>query len=450
MAFPDISTLSPQDGAIHIIGENKFVFSSATGKWEKATLNPTARFDPPAVPYNGQLWFDTDTTGRLYMWNEGATSWIQLTGHQLDGGGNATTGYVDTAISNLIDSSPETLNTLNEISAAIGDDPNFVSSMTTSVTGKLNTADFDTTADSWLETKTLNNIGNVSISSGINGQVLTYQDGWWYPANQLDAESQGAVMESDTTTASMSFVIDEGSMSSNLSTRVPTQRSVKQYVDDKFTSISGMSLATLPGNMDNISDGSNFVKTQNNYTTAEKAKLIGINPLTAAQQGAVMSYSVSVNSYGFVIDENDLSSNTQTKVPTQRSVKTYVDNLKTYVDDREQEVIDTHIPNLAVLKSGINGSAQIPVGDTSQRDSSPSTGFFRWNNELGNAEIYDGAEWGLVGGGNTTGQVLWEHAQNITEDYVIENNNNAVTAGTITIDANSSIEIPSGSTWALV
>jgi hypothetical protein len=450
MAFPDISTLSPQDGAIHIIGENKFVFSSATGKWEKATLNPTARFDPPAVPYNGQLWFDTDTTGRLYMWNEGATSWIQLTGHQLDGGGNATTGYVDTAISNLIDSSPETLNTLNEISAAIGDDPNFVSSMTTSVSGKLNTADFDTTADSWLETKTLNNIGNVSISSGINGQVLTYQDGWWYPANQLDAESQGAVMESDTTTASMSFVIDEGSMSSNLSTRVPTQRSVKQYVDDKFTSISGMSLATLPGNMDNISDGSNFVKTQNNYTTAEKAKLIGINPLTAAQQGAVMSYSVSVNSYGFVIDENDLSSNTQTKVPTQRSVKTYVDNVKTYVDDREQEVIDTHIPNLAVLKSGINGSAQIPAGNTSQRDSSPSTGFFRWNNELGNAEIYDGAEWGLVGGGNTTGQVLWEHAQNITEDYVIENNNNAVTAGTITIDANSSIEIPSGSTWALV
>lgn len=450
MAFPDISTLSPQDGAIHIIGENKFVFSSATGKWEKATLNPTARFDPPAVPYNGQLWFDTDTTGRLYMWNEGATSWIQLTGHQLDGGGNATTGYVDTAISNLIDSSPETLNTLNEISAAIGDDPNFVTSMTTSVTGKLNTADFDTTADSWLETKTLNNIGNVSISSGINGQVLTYQDGWWYPANQLDAESQGAVMESDTTTASMSFVIDEGSMSSNLSTRVPTQRSVKQYVDNKFNSISGMSLATLPGNMDNISDGSNFVKTQNNYTTAEKAKLIGINPLTAAQQGAVMSYSVSVNSYGFVIDENDLSSNTQTKVPTQRSVKTYVDNVKTYVDDREQEVIDTHIPNLTVLKSGINGSAQIPAGDTSQRDSSPSTGFFRWNNELGNAEIYDGAEWGLVGGGNTTGQVLWEHAQNITEDYVIENNNNAVTAGTITIDANSSIEIPSGSTWALV
>ena len=67
-----------------------------------------------------------------------------------------------------------------------------------------------------------------------------------------------------------------------------------------------------------------------------------------------------------------------------------------------------------------------------------------------NAEIYDGAEWGLVGGGNTTRQVLWEHNQILTENYVIEDNNNAVAAGTITIDTNSSIEIPSGSTWALV
>ena len=33
--------------------------------------------------------------------------------------------YVDTQVSNLVDSSPDLLNTLNEISAAIGDDANF-------------------------------------------------------------------------------------------------------------------------------------------------------------------------------------------------------------------------------------------------------------------------------------------------------------------------------------
>ena len=439
MAFPDISTLSPQDGAIHIIGENKFVFSSATGKWEKAELNPTARFNPPAVPYNGQLWFDTDTTGRLYMWNEPATSWIQLTGHELDGGGGATTGYVDTAIANLVDSSPETLNTLNEISAAIGDDPNFSNSLTTSLNNKLNISDFTTTADTWIGSGNLNKIGNVSNTTPINGQVLTYLNGFWYAGTVATAESQGAVMETDNTTLNMQFVIDEDLMVSNLDTKVPTQQSVKSYVDSKLNSVSGISLSNLPGNMDDISDGATYVRSQNNFTHSEKNKLAVLSELTVEQQGAVMEHDTSTILMGFVVDDSFMNSASSTKVPTQSSVKTYVDN-----------TIVSQIDSLAVKKTSQTGSAIIPAGNTSERDSLPSTGFFRWNSELENAEIYDGAKWGLVGGGNTTGQVLWEHNQILTENYVIEDNNNAVAAGTITIDTNSSIEIPSGSTWALV
>jgi hypothetical protein len=377
------------------------------------------------------------------MWNEPATSWIQLTGHELDGGGAATTGYVDTAIANLVDSSPGTLNTLNEISAAIGDDPNFSTTFSSSITSKLNTADFNTTADTWANTTTLDKIGNVSNSTAQNDQVLTYSNGFWYAKDVESAESQGAVMTNNNNAFPFSFVVNENNMLSNLSTKVPTQRSVKTYVDTKLASVTSLSLSTLPGNMDNIIDGTTFVKTQNNFTHASKNKLDVLSELTVQQQGAVMEFDVSTANMGFVVDENNMLSNLSTKVPTQSSVKRYV-------DDREQVVINTHIPNLAVLKSSDTGSAIIPAGNTSQRDSSPSTGFFRWNNELENAEIYDGAEWGLVGGGNTTGQVLWEHNQILAENYVIEDNNNAVAAGTITIDTNSSIEIPSGSTWALV
>ncbi len=46
-----------------------------------------------------------------------------------------------------------------------------------------------------------------------------------------NVEAAGAVMESDTTTASMSFVIDEDDMSSDLDTKVPTQQSVKAFVE---------------------------------------------------------------------------------------------------------------------------------------------------------------------------------------------------------------------------
>ena len=49
----------------------------------------------------------------------------------------ATETYVDTAVSDLVDSSPATLNTLNELAAALGDDPNFATTTANSIGTKL-------------------------------------------------------------------------------------------------------------------------------------------------------------------------------------------------------------------------------------------------------------------------------------------------------------------------
>lgn len=65
----------------------------------------------------------------------------------------ATESYVSTAISNLVDSAPSTLDTLNELAAALNDDANFASTVTTALGTKLNTSDFSTTADTWLTGK---------------------------------------------------------------------------------------------------------------------------------------------------------------------------------------------------------------------------------------------------------------------------------------------------------
>ena len=48
----------------------------------------------------------------------------------------------------------------------------------------------------------------------------------------------GAVMESDATTAAMSFVVDEDNMASDSATKVPTQQSVKAYTDARETAIT--------------------------------------------------------------------------------------------------------------------------------------------------------------------------------------------------------------------
>ena len=72
-------------------------------------------------------------TGEVLTWN--GTTWAaaadstNLTGY-------ATETYVDSAVANLVDSSPATLDTLNELAAALGDDANFAANVTASLAGK--------------------------------------------------------------------------------------------------------------------------------------------------------------------------------------------------------------------------------------------------------------------------------------------------------------------------
>jgi len=102
-----------------------------------------------------------------------------------------------------------------------------------------------------------------------------------------------------------------------------------------------------------------------------------------------------------------------------------------------------------VTKTSATGSAALPAGTTVQRDGTPSAGYLRWNTTDTSAEVYDGSGWAAVGGGNTTTEGLYEHAHTISANYVITTNNNALTAGPITIDTGISVTVPTGSTWVI-
>ena len=209
-----------------------------------------------------------------------------------------------------------------------------------------------------------------------------------------NVNAAGALMLSDTTTAGLGIVVDEDNMASDLATKVPTQQSVKAYVDAQVATKDALS--ELSGDMDDISDGTTFVKTANNFTDALKTSL------ETMEDNADVTDATNVEAAG------------------------------------------------AVMESGNTASAKIPAGTTAQRDGSPSAGFFRWNTTNSSAEIYDGSAWGLVGGGNTTGKVMWEHSYTVAENYEITSGNNAVTAGPITINSGFSVTVPSGSSWAII
>ena len=101
----------------------------------------------------------------------------------LTDGDFATESYVGTAISNLIDTAPTTLNTLNELAAAINDDASFASTVTTALGNKLDSSTASTTYAPIASptftgtvggiTKSMVGLGNVDNTTDANKPVST-------------------------------------------------------------------------------------------------------------------------------------------------------------------------------------------------------------------------------------------------------------------------------------
>jgi hypothetical protein len=89
------------------------------------------------IKINNLAWPSNDgSSGNLLGTNgAGELSWV---------GGIATTSYVDSAVSNLVDGAPNLLNTLNELAAAVADDANFATSTTTALGNRVRFDDVQT------------------------------------------------------------------------------------------------------------------------------------------------------------------------------------------------------------------------------------------------------------------------------------------------------------------
>ena len=123
------------------------------------------------------------TSGQVLKSNGGAKpSWLTLSTVATSGSyndltdkptipsltGYATESYVNTQVANLVDSSPTTLDTLNELAAALGDDPNFATTVSNQIGLKANTSSLAPVAFNGL----INSLNDVTISSPTTNQVL--------------------------------------------------------------------------------------------------------------------------------------------------------------------------------------------------------------------------------------------------------------------------------------
>jgi len=108
-----------ENGAVELYHDNNKKLETVTGG---VTITGTVT----ATTFSGDLsgTINTATTGATQSASDNSTKL-------------ATTAYVTTALSNLVDSAPGTLNTLNELAAALGDDANFSTTITNSLATKV-------------------------------------------------------------------------------------------------------------------------------------------------------------------------------------------------------------------------------------------------------------------------------------------------------------------------
>jgi hypothetical protein len=153
--------------------------------------------------------------------------------------------------------------------------------------------------------------GDISVTGTVDGRDVSVDgaklDGIEANADVTDATNvaaAGAVMESDTTTASMSFVIDEDTMVSNSSTKVPTQQSVKAYVDAEVAGV----VDAAPGTLDTLNELAAALGDDPNFATTVTNSIAAKLPLAGGTMtgNIVMSGSQTVDGRDLSVDGSKL------------------------------------------------------------------------------------------------------------------------------------------------
>ena len=154
-------------GTAELVVEDGSAVIAKVNVYDDSTYLPLTGNNP------GDQAFATDTD-ILYIWD--GSAWQQAGASNTDDLAEGSTNlfYTDTRVStylstngydtasnivaSIVDTAPTTLDTLNELAAALGDDPNFATTVTNSIATKFNSADFDSTFDTRLATKTTTDV----------------------------------------------------------------------------------------------------------------------------------------------------------------------------------------------------------------------------------------------------------------------------------------------------
>ena len=344
----------------------------------------------------------------------------------------ATTAYVDTAVSNLVDGSPGALNTLNELAAALGDDANFSTTVTNSIAAKLplaggtmsgalnmgnqNITNGGTITGTFVGNITGNVTGNTSGSAGsCTGNAAT--------ATALaTARAIGGVNFDGTAAIDLPGVNTAGNQN--------TSGTAAGLTGTPNITVGVVTAASLDisGNVDVDGTLETDALTIDGVSLAETiADTVGAMVGSNTETGITVTYNDSDNTLDFVVGTLNQSTTgnaaTATALATARAINGV--NFDGTADITVTAAAGTLSGN--TLASGVTassltsvgtltgltvsgnismtgtGAIDVASGTTAQRPGSPTTGLFRYNSTEGEFEGYTSSGWGAIAGGGGSG-----------------------------------------------
>lgn len=205
----------------------------------------------PGTPVIGQVYYNS-TSNKFFGWN--GTAWIDLSNlvgatdlsFTRDGttvtvtsstGNNAILPAATTALAGVMSGGDKTKLDGVAVSANNYAHPNHSGDVTSVADGVTTIAANAVTNTKAADMATSTIKGRVTAATGdpedltpTQVRTLINVENGADVTDATNVAAAGAVMEADTTTALMQFVIDEDTFASDLATKVPTQQSVKAYV----------------------------------------------------------------------------------------------------------------------------------------------------------------------------------------------------------------------------
>lgn len=178
--------------------------------------------------------------------------------------GLATETYVQNKIAEVVNSAPGTLDTLNELAQALGNDPNFATTMATELGKKANTANLATVATSG----SYNDLTNKPTIPSVGNGTLTIQK---------NGTSAGTFTANATTDKTINII-------------VPTK--VSELTDDvvkgKYLSLTG---GTMTGNININNKTITNLKTPTADTEAANKKYVDDQIATNSSSTTIITWS---------------------------------------------------------------------------------------------------------------------------------------------------------------